>query len=54
MSKKSAKKFANQVLAKWKNLNSEEIDSWIQQNFENSWEKFAEGSSDASCFLNLD
>ena len=37
LSKQGARKFASEVLAKWLNLNSEEDESYLQQNFDNIW-----------------
>ena len=41
LSQKSTKKFAKIILAQWKQLDDEANDSYIEQNFDDTWNKFA-------------
>jgi len=40
LSKKGTTKVSKEVLKNWKKLDSDEIDSWITQNFEDIWAKY--------------
>ena len=37
---KEAQKFAKVMLMSWKKLNQEESDSYVEQNFDDTWAKF--------------
>ena len=41
LSQKSSKKFSKIILAQWKQLDEEANDSYIEQNFDDTWNKFA-------------
>ena len=41
LSQKSTKKFSKIILAQWKQLDEESNDSYIEQNFDDTWTKFA-------------
>ena len=41
LSKKGATKFAKEVIGNWQKLSSEENESYMQQNLDSSWVKFA-------------
>ena len=42
LSKKGAKKFAQEILATWKKMNQEETESYIEQNFDNIWGNYCQ------------
>ena len=53
LSKKGAKKFSHIVLANWKKFNDEENDSYLQQNFDEIWNKSNKTGSSDTGFMNL-
>ena len=53
LSKNSALKFAHAVLGNWKKFSQEENDSYLQQNFEEIWNKCDKTGSTETGFLGL-
>lgn len=54
LSKKGAKKFATEILSSWQKLSAEENESYIQQNFDQTWSKFDSSPSKDTGMLNME
>lgn len=54
LSKSGSRKFARTVLANWKKFSNEENDSYLQQNFDDIWNKCDKTGSSETGNLNLE
>lgn len=54
LSKKGARKFSHDVLANWKKFSNEENESYLQQNFDEIWNKSNKTGTSDTGFMNLD
>ena len=54
LSKRGAKKFSHDVLSNWKKFSNEENESYLQQNFEEIWNKSIKTGANETGFMNLD